>query len=97
MLPYDAKICQVSTGLGYHSESSTDVQPLAYSKRHIEIATDDVCTFCSAVIKLRASESFRCKMCSGDSNFADRPLQRSLVKHHLGGLHTAVLPSHPKD
>ena len=37
-----AKICQVSTGLGYHSESRTDVQPLAYSKRRIEIA-EDVC------------------------------------------------------
>jgi hypothetical protein len=39
-----AKICQVSTGLGYHSESRTDVQPLAYSiysKRRIEI--EDVC------------------------------------------------------
>lgn len=36
--------------------------------------------FCS--IKLTASESFRCRICSGDSNFADRlPLQRSLRKY----------------
>lgn len=93
-----AKICQVSMGLGYHSESRTDVQPLAYSERRIEIAEDVCLQTCFAQRSNSASESFRCRICSGDSNFAERlPLQRSLAKQHLRASHTTVLPSHPKD